>query len=101
MKSRVGSNMARTSLSPAFCEAARVSSRIAEEGFPLTSVRADRLPELTQPVEHETADRIITGLVTALPMLFLIVAAWQVWDKALHWRDLEVLAGVYLATGLG
>ena len=63
--------------------------------------RAGSSPDLTQPVEHETADRIITGLVTAVPMLFLLVAGWQVWDKALHWRDLGILAGVYAATGFG
>jgi stearoyl-CoA desaturase (Delta-9 desaturase) len=57
--------------------------------------------ELVQPSEHETADRIITGLVTAIPFLLLGVAAWQVWDQALHWRDLAILAVVYLATGFG
>ena len=67
----------------------------------MTSDRAGSSPDLVQPVEHETADRIITGLVTAVPMLFLIVAGWQVWDKALHWRDLGILVGVYLATGFG
>jgi stearoyl-CoA desaturase (Delta-9 desaturase) len=59
------------------------------------------IPELVQPVEHETADRIITGLVTAVPFLFLAVAAWQVWDEALHWRDLAILAGAYVVTALG
>jgi stearoyl-CoA desaturase (delta-9 desaturase) len=58
-------------------------------------------PELVQPVEHETADRIITGLVTAVPFLLLAVAAWQVWDEALHWRDLAILAGAYVVTALG
>ncbi len=58
-------------------------------------------PELVQPVAHETADRIITGLVTAVPFLLLVVAAWQVWDEALHWRDLAILAVAYLITGLG
>jgi stearoyl-CoA desaturase (delta-9 desaturase) len=62
---------------------------------------AERLGELTQPVEHETADRIITGLVTAIPFLLLAVAAWQVWDQALHWRDLAILAVAYALTGLG
>jgi stearoyl-CoA desaturase (delta-9 desaturase) len=56
---------------------------------------------LIQPVEHETADRIITGLVTAIPFLLLAVAAWQVWDQALHWRDLAILAVAYVITGLG
>jgi stearoyl-CoA desaturase (delta-9 desaturase) len=52
-------------------------------------------------VEHETADRIVTGLVTAVPFLLLAVAAWQVWDQALHWRDLTILAVAYVITGLG
>jgi stearoyl-CoA desaturase (delta-9 desaturase) len=56
---------------------------------------------LTQPTDHETADRIITGLVTAIPFLLLVVAAWQVWDEALHWRDIVILAAAYAITGLG
>jgi stearoyl-CoA desaturase (delta-9 desaturase) len=55
----------------------------------------------TQPSEHETADRIITGLLTVIPILMLGVAGWQVWDQALHWRDLVILAVLYVATGLG
>jgi stearoyl-CoA desaturase (delta-9 desaturase) len=39
--------------------------------------------------------------VTAIPFLLLVVAAWQVWDQALHWRDLAILAVAYLITGLG
>jgi stearoyl-CoA desaturase (Delta-9 desaturase) len=58
-------------------------------------------PSDIQPAEHETADRIITGLVTVLPILFLGVAAWQLWNEALHWHDLTVFAIVYVATGLG
>ena len=61
----------------------------------------DRRGALTQPVAHETADRVITGLVTAVPFLLLAVAAWQVWDEALHWRDLAIFAGAYVVTGLG
>ena len=57
--------------------------------------------ELTQPVANETADRIITGLVTAVPFLLLSVAAWQVWNEALHWRDLAIFGAVYAVTGLG
>jgi stearoyl-CoA desaturase (delta-9 desaturase) len=57
--------------------------------------------ELIQPVANETADRIITGLVTAVPFLLLGVAAWQVWNEALHWRDLAILGAVYVLTGLG
>jgi stearoyl-CoA desaturase (delta-9 desaturase) len=57
--------------------------------------------ELVQPAAHETTDRIITGLVTVVPFLLLGVAAWQVWNEALHWRDLAILAVIYVLTGLG
>ena len=57
--------------------------------------------EAVQPSEHETADRIITGLLTVVPILMLGVAGWQVWEQALHWRDLVILAVLYAATGLG
>jgi stearoyl-CoA desaturase (delta-9 desaturase) len=56
---------------------------------------------LIQPVEHETADRIITALVSLIPFLLLAVAAWQVWNEALHWRDLAILAALYSVTALG
>jgi len=39
--------------------------------------------------------------VTAIPFLFLGVAAWQVWEEALHWRDLAILGAAYVITGLG
>jgi stearoyl-CoA desaturase (delta-9 desaturase) len=58
-------------------------------------------PGLIQPVEHETADRIITALVSLIPFLLLVVAAWQVWNEALHWRDLAILAAAYAVTALG
>jgi stearoyl-CoA desaturase (delta-9 desaturase) len=58
-------------------------------------------PEATQPVENETAARIITGLLTAIPFLLLGLAAWQTWSDQLHWSDLVVFATIYLATGLG
>jgi len=54
-----------------------------------------------QPVENETRDRIITGLVTAVPFLALGLAAWQVWGSALHPGDLVLFFVAYLLTGLG
>jgi stearoyl-CoA desaturase (Delta-9 desaturase) len=54
-----------------------------------------------EPVRHETADRIITGLVTALPVLALAAAAWQSWDGLLKPGDLIVFAVLYVLTGLG
>ena len=71
---------------------------ISKQAVPEQAVNA---PELVQPVAHETADRVITGLVTAVPFLLLVVAAWQVWDEALHWRDLAILAVGYAITAMG
>ena len=54
-----------------------------------------------QPVANETADRIITGLLTVVPFLLLFVAAWQTWNQALRPSDLIVLGIIYFATGFG
>ncbi|MGH2395180.1 MAG: fatty acid desaturase, partial [Candidatus Limnocylindria bacterium] len=54
-----------------------------------------------QPVEHETRDRIITGVVTILPFIALGVAGWQVWADLLGWGDVIVFAIMYAITGLG
>ena len=54
-----------------------------------------------QPVQNETRDRIITGLVTILPFIALGVAGWQVWAELLGWSDVIVFAVMYAATGLG
>jgi stearoyl-CoA desaturase (Delta-9 desaturase) len=54
-----------------------------------------------QPAEHETLDRVVTGLVTVVPFLALGVAAWQAWNQLLNWHDLVVFAIVYLLTGFG
>ena len=62
---------------------------------------AGPLPSDIQPVANETRDRIITGLVTLIPFLAIGFAAWQVWDQALHWRDVFIFLGLYLLTGLG
>jgi stearoyl-CoA desaturase (Delta-9 desaturase) len=54
-----------------------------------------------EPVAHETRDRIITGLVTVVPVLALGLVAWQLWAVALGWNDLVVLGIMYAITGLG
>jgi stearoyl-CoA desaturase (delta-9 desaturase) len=58
-------------------------------------------PADVQPVEHETRDRIATGLVTALPLVALGVAAWQSWQGLLRPLDLIIFAVFYVLTGLG
>ena len=60
-----------------------------------------KLRDDVQPVENETLDRILTGLVTVLPFVGLGIAAWQTWNSLLHWHDLVVFAVMYLATALG
>jgi stearoyl-CoA desaturase (delta-9 desaturase) len=59
------------------------------------------LPSDIQPVANETRDRIITGLVTVVPFLAVIVAGWQVWGSALNWTDVFLFVTLYFFTGLG
>jgi len=54
-----------------------------------------------QPVANQTLDRTLTGLVTVLPFVGLVIAGWQLWNLWLHWYDLVAFAVVYIATGLG
>jgi stearoyl-CoA desaturase (delta-9 desaturase) len=54
-----------------------------------------------EPVLNERRDRIITGLVTAVPMLSLVLVGWQLWASALGWSDVAVFALLYVPTGLG
>jgi stearoyl-CoA desaturase (Delta-9 desaturase) len=58
-------------------------------------------PADIQPVEHETRDRIATGLVTVLPILALGFAAWQSWEGILRPADVAVFVAFYVLTGLG
>src|SRR5438132_1220898 len=51
------------------------------------ATRRENLADAVQPVAHETSDRIITGLVTVVPILLLGFVVWQVWNEALHWSD--------------
>jgi stearoyl-CoA desaturase (Delta-9 desaturase) len=54
-----------------------------------------------QPVAHETLDRTITALVTALPVLALGVGVWQAWGGWLQTSDVLVFLILYVLTGLG
>ena len=58
-------------------------------------------PDAIQPVANENLDRAITGMITVVPILLLGVAGWQLWNEALHWRDLVIGAVLYTATALG
>src|SRR5581483_6987504 len=54
-----------------------------------------------EPVANEGRDRIITGIVTAAPVLSLVVAGWLLWDRVLGWNDVIVFIVLYLLTGFG
>jgi len=54
-----------------------------------------------EPCANEKADRIATGLVTAVPVLALGLVVWQAWESWLHWHDFAVFGIVYVITGLG
>jgi stearoyl-CoA desaturase (Delta-9 desaturase) len=58
-------------------------------------------PRDVEPVAHELRDRIITGFVTAIPVLALVAGAWHAWQGLLRPGDLVVLGVVFLLTGLG
>jgi stearoyl-CoA desaturase (delta-9 desaturase) len=58
-------------------------------------------PDDIQPTENETLDRFLTGTITVLPFLGLILVGWQLWDDALNWSDIIVFAIVYPICGLG
>jgi stearoyl-CoA desaturase (Delta-9 desaturase) len=57
--------------------------------------------EAVQPVSNETLDRLITGLITVVPIALLALAGWQTWNDALRPSDLLVFGIVYVVTGLG
>ena len=54
-----------------------------------------------EPVANERLDRILTGTITVLPFVALVVVGWQLWAQALHTSDLIVFAIVYALTGIG
>jgi stearoyl-CoA desaturase (delta-9 desaturase) len=59
------------------------------------------LADDVQPVENETLNRTLTGLITLLPFVGLAIAGWQTWNALLHWYDLVVFAVMYLVCALG
>ena len=61
-------------------------------------------PQIRSDVEqtaHETRDRVITGIVTVVPFVGLVVAFWQSWQGLLRASDLIVFAILYATTALG
>ena len=54
-----------------------------------------------QPVKNETADRIATGTITALPFIALGIVCWQLWNDLLHWSDVAVFVIMYVICAMG
>lgn len=70
-----------------------------------TVVVADRVllvgSDDVELVVNERRDRLITGIVTAVPILSLFFVAWQLWDSLLGWNDVFDFFLLYVLTGLG
>jgi stearoyl-CoA desaturase (delta-9 desaturase) len=58
-------------------------------------------PEEIRVPELETLDRVITGLITLVPPLLLLLGAVRAWNDQLHWRDIAIFGVLYTLTGLG
>jgi stearoyl-CoA desaturase (delta-9 desaturase) len=58
-------------------------------------------PDDVQPTANEALDRFLTGTITVLPIIGLLVVAWQLWADLLFWSDLVVFAIMYVSTALG
>jgi stearoyl-CoA desaturase (Delta-9 desaturase) len=58
-------------------------------------------PDDVHPVANERLDRALTGFVTVAPFVALGVAAWQLWNRALHWHDVVVFLVMYIPVCLG
>jgi stearoyl-CoA desaturase (delta-9 desaturase) len=52
-------------------------------------------------VVSERRDRVIAGVVTAIPILSLFVVGWQLWASLLGWNDIFVFVVLYVLTGFG
>jgi stearoyl-CoA desaturase (delta-9 desaturase) len=73
----------------------------AAHGRPDSQSREGPTPEEIQVPVLENVDRAVTGLITVVPPLLLVLAAWQLWNRELHWRDVAIFGALYVATGLG
>jgi stearoyl-CoA desaturase (Delta-9 desaturase) len=67
---------------------------------PLAAPDGPTPEEIQEPV-LEWLDRFITGLITVVPLLLLVLAGWQLWNRELHVRDLVILVVLYVPVGLG
>jgi stearoyl-CoA desaturase (delta-9 desaturase) len=70
----------------------------------LQGARAEPAPDVPDDVEPAVSVgrvRVITGIVTVVPILSLFFVGWQLWDSLLGWNDIFVFLLLYVLTGLG
>ncbi len=58
-------------------------------------------PEEIQVPVLENVDRVVTGVITGVPPLLLVLAGWQLWNHELRWRDIAIFLVMYVPVGLG
>ena len=68
---------------------------------PAPESREGPTPEEIQEPILESLDRAITGVITVVPPLLLVLAGWQLWNRELRWRDVAIFLIMYVPTGLG
>ena len=56
--------------------------------------------EIREPV-LVNLDRAITGVITAVPPLALLIVGWLAWNRELHWRDIAIFLVMYIPVVLG
>ncbi len=56
--------------------------------------------EIQEPVLLHL-DRVVTGLITVVPLALVGLAVWQAWNRQLHWRDVAIFVVMYVPIGLG
>jgi stearoyl-CoA desaturase (delta-9 desaturase) len=66
-----------------------------------TLAAAGPSPEEIQVPVLENLDRAATGLITGVPPLLLGLAAWQMWNSELRWRDVAIFLVMYVPVGFG
>ena len=74
--------------------------KIPAETSPAPTHEGPTPEEIQEPV-LENLDRFITGLITVVPPMLVVLAGWQLWNRELHLRDLVLLVILYIPIGLG
>ena len=69
--------------------------------FGVVSGSAAAVQDDVEPVVSERRDRVIAGIVTAVPILSLFFVGWQLWASLLGWNDIFVFLLLYVLTGFG